>query len=425
MENEARESEPFPERKLVSNGSAGLYFVILVLFLISSGSGILLGLYYKPDVDEAYESVQDIVFAVPFGRLLRSLHYWAANSLIICIVAQIALMFFKRWHQDRGRHGWRADLCLAVLILMTAYTGMFLPFDQRGYWGTVIGANILRSGADVLTSLGSPPSLNPPLLLQGLLFNNNEIGDQTLARFSWLHFLVLPIFLGILLYARSKMIPRNTAIPSVPTTTTPSSRWPWLRLSPMLLFILASLLLLSYGFEKELATKANPQIPDNPIRAPWFFRPIQELVSHSSLIGGMILPVLIFIFLWMAPWIDQKKVARKLGRISFLSPFWGTLAFSILWCLFWLACSSFVASRQTLDSDFALLVAHFVAPLPVFAGVCLIWSAAVGFISSSRRSGFTALFTCLMACSVVMIYYVTYHRGPNWVFFLEPSGWEN
>ena len=43
-------------------------FVILVI------TGVLLMIYYKPSLAQAYNSVKDIHFAVPGGRLIRNIH---------------------------------------------------------------------------------------------------------------------------------------------------------------------------------------------------------------------------------------------------------------------------------------------------------------------------------------------------------------
>ena len=58
----------------------------LFLFLVQVASGILLLLYYRPSADEAYESVQFIVTQVEFGWLIRNIHSWSANLLILAMI---------------------------------------------------------------------------------------------------------------------------------------------------------------------------------------------------------------------------------------------------------------------------------------------------------------------------------------------------
>ncbi|MCC7176018.1 MAG: hypothetical protein IT159_12545 [Bryobacterales bacterium] len=58
------------------SATAWYYFggITLFLFLIQVLTGILLLLYYRPTVTEAYESVQLIMTRVQFGWLIRSVH---------------------------------------------------------------------------------------------------------------------------------------------------------------------------------------------------------------------------------------------------------------------------------------------------------------------------------------------------------------
>jgi cytochrome b6 len=57
--------------------------ITLFLFVIQVLTGILLLLYYRPTPTEAYESVQFIMTRVEFGWLVRSVHSWAANLMIL------------------------------------------------------------------------------------------------------------------------------------------------------------------------------------------------------------------------------------------------------------------------------------------------------------------------------------------------------
>ena len=68
--------------------------VTLFLFMIQLFSGILLLLYYKPGEDSAYESVRFIITEVKFGWLVRSLHSWSANLLVLFAFVHMFSVFF-------------------------------------------------------------------------------------------------------------------------------------------------------------------------------------------------------------------------------------------------------------------------------------------------------------------------------------------
>ena len=68
----------------------------LFLFGVQVATGILLLLYYRPSAGEAYESVQFIVTQVQFGWLIRNLHSWSANLLILMAFVHLFSTLFLR-----------------------------------------------------------------------------------------------------------------------------------------------------------------------------------------------------------------------------------------------------------------------------------------------------------------------------------------
>jgi len=85
--------------------------------------------------------------------------------------------------------------------------------------------------------------------------------------------------------------------------------WPHLLVRELTLFVVvvAVLLLLAFLFNAPLEELANPNHPPNPAKAPWYFLGLQELVSYSAFIGGVMIPTLIVLGLALVPFIDRKK----------------------------------------------------------------------------------------------------------------------
>ncbi len=85
--------------------------------------------------------------------------------------------------------------------------------------------------------------------------------------------------------------------------------WPHLLVREVTLFVavIAVLLVCAFLFEAPLEEEANPNHPPNPAKAPWYFLGLQELVSYSALIGGVVIPGLIVVGLLLIPYIDRKK----------------------------------------------------------------------------------------------------------------------
>ena len=51
---------------------------------------------------------------------------------------------------------------------------------------------------------------------------------------------------------------------------------------------------------------ADPTRTPNPAKAPWYFLGLQELVSHSAFIGGVLVPALVVLALVVLPYLDRR-----------------------------------------------------------------------------------------------------------------------
>ncbi len=76
----------------------------------------------------------------------------------------------------------------------------------------------------------------------------------------------------------------------------------------LLLAVVACLLVVAYFIPAPLEEIANPNHPPNPAKAPWYFLGLQELVSYSAFVGGVLIPGLMVVGMIMIPYFDRKKV---------------------------------------------------------------------------------------------------------------------
>jgi quinol-cytochrome oxidoreductase complex cytochrome b subunit len=70
----------------------------------------------------------------------------------------------------------------------------------------------------------------------------------------------------------------------------------------------------SLFWKAPLEELANPAKTPNPAKAPWYFLGLQELVSHSALLGGVVVPGLIVLVLLAIPYIDPNPSRRPTDR---------------------------------------------------------------------------------------------------------------
>jgi quinol-cytochrome oxidoreductase complex cytochrome b subunit len=81
-----------------------------------------------------------------------------------------------------------------------------------------------------------------------------------------------------------------------------------------LLVTVASVMAVSLFWQAPLEQLANPAKTPNPAKAPWYFLGLQELVSHSALLGGVVVPGLIVLVLIAIPYIDPNPSRRPVDR---------------------------------------------------------------------------------------------------------------
>lgn len=169
-------------------GTAFLCFLILVV------TGIFLAMYYKPTPAEAYKSVQTIMTTVPMGSLVRSVHHWAANTMIAAVMLHMIRVYFMGAYKKPRELNWVVGITLLLTTTTFGFSGYLLPWDQLAFWATKIGTGIA----------GSIPVLGGYISL--ILMGGNDIGAETLTRFYAIHVMILPIAIATLLGAHFIMV---------------------------------------------------------------------------------------------------------------------------------------------------------------------------------------------------------------------------
>src|SRR5512139_3753357 len=72
----------------------GLGIVCMACFLVLAATGMTLLLYYVPHQGAAYDRILHIMTTLRYGRLVRNLHFLAANVFIMAAALHLARVFF-------------------------------------------------------------------------------------------------------------------------------------------------------------------------------------------------------------------------------------------------------------------------------------------------------------------------------------------
>lgn len=156
--------------------------VLLFLFITLILSGIFLLMYYKPDGNLAYDSVNyTIMQEVGFGWLWRHIHAVAASMVFVVIYIHMFVAIYYGSYK-RGREIiWIGGMLLFVVFSAEAFSGYMLPWGQMSYWAATVITNLF----------GGIPLIGGDLV--EWIRGNYIVEDATLTRFFMLHVFLLPV----------------------------------------------------------------------------------------------------------------------------------------------------------------------------------------------------------------------------------------
>lgn len=162
-------------------GIAGMLLCVQIV------TGVLLEVYYVPEINSAHASILKINSQINFGWLVRSLHSWGANLMILAVFVHLFSTYFMKAYRRPREITWWSGLALMVISLAFGFSGYLLPWDDVSFFATKIGLDI----AEKMPLVGH--------LAAYMLRGGDSIAQATISRFFVIHVAVLPVLLlGIL-----------------------------------------------------------------------------------------------------------------------------------------------------------------------------------------------------------------------------------
>jgi quinol-cytochrome oxidoreductase complex cytochrome b subunit len=448
----------------------GLGIALISEFIILIVTGILLMVYFKPSVDQAYDSLKDIHYVVPTGRFIRNIHRWAAELMVACVILHMARVFYTAAYKKPREFNWLIGMMLFLLTLGLSFTGYLLPWDQLAYWAVTIGANIAASPNELVHALGLPEKFMIGDIQKELLLGASTVGQEALIRFYLLHVMILPLVMGVLISVHIWRIRKDGGLARPEGTPTPAGKgvgtmapialaaestpgktyglvcvvrgrspytgqdpdetvpsWPHLFRAELLVFMITMLVCVILGilFDPPLKELANPAVPENPAKAPWYFLGLQEMVSYSAFMGGIVIPTIIVIGLMLIPfldlepepagvWFSKARGRRVMG--------WSIL-FGIICAIATVAIPVNFGWLRDWFPQIPQLIIIIFNPGSLLMVAYAFWSLLVMTRTQSTRLGAIALFSCFLVGFVILTYVGTSLRGPNWGFYWSQADW--
>ena len=308
-----------PARESRFRYTFGLGGLSVFLFVVLALTGALELFYYIPSLDAANKSVQTITFFVPYGWLIRGLHYWAAQALVVIVILHLLRVTFTGSYKAPRRFNWLLGMSLLAAVLLLDFTGYALKWDSDIAWALLVGTNLLKS----IPLIGSG--------LYGALVGGQEIGPDTVVRFYGWHIFGLALIAFCVIAWHIFRVRRDGGIshepdrsnnlPAVEVIARPAriSRNVLVQREALAMLIATIVLLaLTLFFPPAIVGQVN--FAQSPVEAtaPWFFVWIQQLLRWGDpFVMGVLLPIGLLILLALIPYLidrSQTGAARWFNR---------------------------------------------------------------------------------------------------------------
>ncbi|MFW6206055.1 MAG: cytochrome b [Gemmatimonadota bacterium] len=315
--------KPLARKKTVPVHKHSVWYYLggmaVFLFVLQIATGILLLFYYRPSAEGAFESVQFLMAEVEFGWLIRSIHAWGANLMVLTLFVHLFSTLLLKAYRKPREITWMSGVVLFAVALGLGFTGYLLPWNELAFFATRVGTEIPA----VLPVVGD--------FARELLRGGEDISGATLTRFYALHVAVLPglailvVLLHLLLVQKHGMsVPPSVERAGGPRRTIPFFPNFLLRDAVGWLAALALLAAAAAIFPAHLGDKADPfASAPSGIKPEWYFmfmfQTLKMLPAQMLGISGELIGVAGFglagVVLLVLPFLDRPGPDGRYRRI--------------------------------------------------------------------------------------------------------------
>lgn len=299
--------------------------IFYLVWFIVMASGLLLMIWYVPTKPEAFDSIFRIQTEIPFGGLIRGMHKYGADAMIIAATLRLYRMFINADYKPGREFNIALGLIALLLSMYSGLTGYLLIWNQRAFWATKVFATF-PTYMDQFPVMGD---FYQPLVkslhlgwntAEVLLGGGAAITQETITRFFSLHlaFSLIPlIFVELYFYKNAyKRVPLN---------------WTKRIIVVMMLVIVAIILPAAQG------RRSDPDVTPLPILSDWYFLGLYQMYKYLEPVVAteitLIIPVSVILLPFIDVWVTgaEKDISKR--PLIFLVTLMGLLnwiAFSYL-----------------------------------------------------------------------------------------------
>lgn len=261
-------------------------------------TGVFLWMYYSPSATTAWESVYYIQNHVTGGWLLRGIHHYMAQAMVVLLpLHMIQVIIDKAYVKPREVNFW-LGLVLMLLVMALGLTGYLLPWDQKGYWATKVATNLMSLAP------GGPMG-------QKVVVGDTNYGNLTLTKFFALHAGVLPALTIFFLALHLAMFRKHGITAYKADKGADEYFWPRqvFKDSIAIFVMMAIVVILVLWRGTEMTAPADAVEEYSAARPEWYFLFLFQLLKKfkSEFIGAIVVPGAIVLFLFLMPLLGRWK----------------------------------------------------------------------------------------------------------------------
>ncbi|MBM3897144.1 MAG: cytochrome bc complex cytochrome b subunit [Thaumarchaeota archaeon] len=262
-----------PKKFLSPLGFLGM--LTFVVFVILGITGAVLMLYYEPTTANAFDDVENIQENIPYGFLIRNIHYHGSNAMVFLAVAHLYYQYFSGRYKIRNEVIWVTGLILGILTVLEAFTGYDLLYNDRAELAVSIGVSLTNAS----------PVIGP--ILQQFIWGSGF--SEFLVRLYALHVFVIPLMMTVLMLFH---FPRFLVL-DIPISTA----------------VVGSILIVGGLMPAELGVKFDPNFPPGITVPEWYLTGLYAFIrtGYDKFFTGGVLPLLLILMFFVVPFIDRGR----------------------------------------------------------------------------------------------------------------------
>ncbi len=305
---------------------------LVFAFMTQVITGLFLWASYSASAQTAWESVFYIQHEMTGGWLLRGIHHFMAQAMVVLLALHVLQVVIDGAYRAPREVNFWLGLILMMLVLGMALTGYLLPWDQKGYWATIVATNLA----------GIVPMMGPSL--QQLVIGGNEYGHHTLTRFFAIHAGFLPGALIVMLVVHLALFRKHGLHAKQPITRPDAMFWPdqvlkdavamlavmavvlGVILMPALKAMLAGEPIDPSHLGAELGAPADPSLPYAAARPEWYFLFLFQFLkvfegwgATGEFLGAIVVPGLIMGVMFLMPIIGRWNLGHRFNVVFTLA----------------------------------------------------------------------------------------------------------